>query len=729
MSECGAGAFPTSSSSAEKSGSASIPRVRTTHVAPNQEDTLSQGGRDTAVCSGEHRERVGQEGEDGEKDSEVLLLRSELSEKATKLRELEEKGYEKDGEVKLLRSELRKREEQLRELHSRVASEQKQKEDHFTRETKSLSTQLEFKEQELAALREKCSTLEQRHKQHPSVIHTSPVPRSRMAQKHTPGEGGTARGSQKSNSVFLSTENFMLLSQMSSSDVTPVHVAHVSRRGSQQVHGTSVSPDAAEAKGATTAHKASPTANQSPITTRGKSKDRHVPVTEQSSCPPHRTRQTPSQRSCTPKPGENVAPSWHDRPIHLSVPPLEVSSGELLMLLAQQDLLKLPSFEEDSESESTSEGTEESSNIQTLLQSSTSSLPGLFSLLHIPHLSSSRSASISSATTPVSRFQPMTPPSAGASMSIPSSDNSSDSLPRTPVRKPHLQLRNKPHTCGRTDMSRSRTRTALDDFPLRKTLSASNTPVRESLPTTLSESEQKQISQSLLSSIDIESLTGSILSMLRQRDSSTVQSVLNQSDCSRSTTPFSSLSFSPPLSHHGYSDRVIYGPNVEIQVLLDLGDIVQRYVSEQMERARASAMSGNSNASFVSDPDSFDTQSPRSSLGSSSASSRNSSELNQPSQADQSLVYRSLSVLETLLTYSRRAREHLTAPLPPKCAFEEEIRSRFAGIESEGKKGEEERMEEGEGEGDDTQILDEAKTPTMPRVVKPKVLHEIKACV
>ena len=674
-----------------------------------------------------------------------------------RIKQLEEREYERDGEVKMLRSELRKRDDQLREMHMRLVSEQKAKDERFARETKSLSTQLEFKDQEISALQERYSSMEQRHKQQQSVVHSSPIPHSRLAQKHAPGEGPTRSG--KRQSEFLSTETFMPLSQMSSSDVTPVHVAHAPIKRGSHVHargGKSVSPEAA---GTTqiVASRHSPSLSPSLAMMKGKSAEEPHTVLEPSSAatgkasqPTLSKSQQKTSRSSTPSfrgktPSSSSTAHSHESPLYLHVPPLEMSSRDLLMLLTNGDLLKVPSFENvDNGSDMTSDSVKHSGASLTAgsasLQPSTSSLPGLLSLLHIPRFSSSSSSSSSSPlsslssaavfssgmTTPVSsskhHFAPsnMTPPSAGTSMSIPSLELSSDSLPRTPIRKSKLQLRNKPHTCARTDMTRSRTRVALDDFPLRKSMSASNTPIRGRIS---SIDIEAHVSNSLVSSVNIDSLKGSILSLLRADDSSKLSSMLSQIDRSHSSSYFTSslYTLSHPGAHRGFYNRgesLSDSSSVEIQLLLIVGDIVVRYVTDQMERVRASVLSAASQLS--SDLESLDTQSPKSSLGS-STSSRASSELNQPSKADQSLVCQSLSVLETLLIYSQQAREQLTAPPPPEFAFEDETPTT---LETQLEKVQLARQREGEeeegmeGTGGEGVIRD---TPKQSRPAKPQV--------
>lgn len=685
-------------------GKAALDVYQLTQRSPQHHVTHSKHAPSTS----DQKQFVGEPAkESGKVDSELNLLRSELNEKTEKLQELEEKEYEKDGEVKLLRSELKKKDDQLRELHSKIVSEKKHKEEQFERETKSLSTQLEFKQQELAALRERCSSLELRHKQQPSITHTSPIPHSRMPQKQ-----GEPHSSQKTD--FLSTENFMPLSQMSQSDITPVHVAHVSKK---------IKPDQAERKRGPIPLQSSPVQTQN-IDTEKVSTDSNVTNrTEQEANSKFQNFSTPQHREKSTIP--SVKNPDESTLIHLNIPPLEVSSRELLMLLAHRDLLKIPSFDDENDNSTDKEQSVTSQKKET----TTSSLPGLFSLLHIPSSSSSRPTLFLSGagmTTPVSRLQHnMTPPSAGTSMSGPSLEQSSDSLPRTPIRKSRLQLHNKPHTCSRTDMSRSWLRVAPDDFPLRKTLSASNTPFCErttSSAAVITSGEPQQISQSLLDSVDVDSLTGSILSLLTDGDSSTVISMLNQSQGARTPTPFPSFppSLSSTTAAHPptYLTREGETPSVEVRLLSDIGGVVVRYVTEQMEQARASAMNAASN---FSDLDSIDTQSPKSSLGSSTtSSSRNGVDLIEPSKADQSFVCQSLGILEILLVYSRHAREQLTAPLPPKYTLEEEmaadiLESKLSKVAKEKRKVE--RVEDGESEMESSEDTTEQPIQSKPKVI------------
>ena len=656
---------------------------------------------------------------------------SEKGQHMERIKKLEELSYKRDGEVKLLRTELGKKDEQFREMHSKLLSEQKVKEEQFLREKKSLSTQLQFKEQELAALRERCASLEHRQKQQ-SGSQSSPLPQSRPPQKQA-GAEGLPRG--KKQSEFPSTETFMPLSQMSSSDVTPVHVAQ--RRRPSHAHSTkSVSPEGMDTRQAPpTRHSPS----RSPSGRAGKSAESgedRLAAPEPSSAPSSRGSQSlrsqRSSHSCMPAAAKSKpSPSSKYAPLHLCVPPLEMSSRDFLMLLFQSDLLKLPPLE--TGADSPADGAEQSdpkdapsapseTSLSPALQEASSFLPGLLSLRHIPHSPSPSSAPFpSSTTTPVSTPKAHLPLSSSSFSLSPSTsshtvDMSADSLPRTPIRKSKLQLHHKPHTCAHTDMTKSRTRLAQDDFPLRKAISASNTPLRGQAASAESEAT---VSSSLIDSVNTDSLQKNIFALLRAGDSSKVSSMFSgvKSQYKSSRLGSTPLSGSGIWGSHGDADD---SPCVETQLLLNLGDIVVCYVTDQMEKARASVMSGPNTSSHLSDLDSADTQSPKSSLGSSSVSSRGSSELSLPSKADQSFLCRCLGLLETVVTYSKLAREQLSAPPPPVFDFNDVTPSALETKLEQVQRArlvEEEEEEEEEAEGSMAVTADENDT-NKPRVCK-----------
>ena len=586
------------------------------------------------------------------------LSLSEKQEYEERIKSLEEKGYEKEGEVTLLRSELKKRDDQIHELHMRHFTEQRVREEDFAKEKKALSTQLQFKEQELqfkeqelSTLREKCTTLQQKQKLEAQAARW---PSSKPPQKQVSGE--TPGKLKKAQSEFLSTETFMPLSQMDKSDVTPVQVGHSQKRTLSQSDQTVEALDSRK-QAATTADSAT----QSVPHVKLKGKDVKVEGGKEG------TKPSSASPAVTPRQQSSVCTHDDDDvPIHLSVPPRELGGRDLLMLLAQRDLLKVPAFNPQQHLSEEEPYTSSAPECEAE-EDPSSFLPGLFSLLHIPRLvPPSLSVSSLGLSTPSKSFLDSPPHSTG----VPPLDLSPDSLPHTPTRKPKLQLhRKQPHTCARTDMTRSRTNATQEDFPLYKSLSASNTPIRSYYTS----SEGEVVSRSLVGSVNVDSLQKSIFSLLKDEDSVKLSNMFSESSHKYSaSTPFSSSSYE-------MEDDTNQGDSlpVEIQLLYSLGDIVVQYTTEQMERVRASAMSGANNTSHFSDLDSTETQSPRSSVGgSSTTSSRGSFDVGPPSHVDQSILCQSLGTLETLVTYSRRAREQLTMPAPPPgLAFDAEMSS------------------------------------------------------
>lgn len=99
-------------------------------------------------------------------------------------------------------------------------------------------------------------------------------------------------------------------------------------------------------------------------------------------------------------------------------------------------------------------------------------------------------------------------------------------------------------------------------------------------------------------------------------------------------------------------------------MLQHLGEIVIEYCNEQQSKAKASASVGNT--SELGETLDSSTNSPKSSSSSSTVSSR---DLTSPPAADQELVTQMLGLLETLVCYSRSAREQLLAK-PPEFAID-----------------------------------------------------------
>ena len=156
------------------------------------------------------------------------------------IKQLQEQNYTKDGEVKVLRGEkerlvgeLRKKDEQLQNVQSKLLSEKQTIQEQLTKEKDTLATKLQFrdqelqvkeqqllmKEQELAKLRERLG-----QQKSGASVSSAPLSSSAMCTPKMMPSVGSAHRSGSRPSEFLSTENFMPLSQMTTGDVTPVQV-------------------------------------------------------------------------------------------------------------------------------------------------------------------------------------------------------------------------------------------------------------------------------------------------------------------------------------------------------------------------------------------------------------------------------------------------------------------------------------------------------------------------
>ena len=146
------------------------------------------------------------------------------------IKQLQEQNYTKDGEVKVLRGEkerlvgeLRKKDEQLQNVQSRLLFEKQTIQEQLTKEKDTLATKLQFQDQELQV--KELAKLRERLGQQKSGAGVSSAPLSSSAMstpKMMSSMGSAHRGGKTSE--FLSTENFMPLSQMTTGDVTPVQV-------------------------------------------------------------------------------------------------------------------------------------------------------------------------------------------------------------------------------------------------------------------------------------------------------------------------------------------------------------------------------------------------------------------------------------------------------------------------------------------------------------------------
>ena len=574
-------------------------------------------------------------------------LEVEKQEFAERIRHLQEQNYTKDGEVKVLRSEkerlvgeLRKREEQMHELHTRLLSEQKTKEQQLSKEKASLSTQLQFKEQEVLALRQKCALLEQ--KQRPSLQPVSPVPSSVLPQtisSSIKSRSLSSSASKEAQVCFLSTETFMPLSQMATTEVTPVQVGQ--KRSSQDGGEDFAVNNTPKLKSA----KRSPTVEDR----NGVHASKKVIITTSNTsiAPPSLTElssveevQHPSQRNTPLR--DRIQDS--DPPVVLKVPNKELDGAQLLMLLIQYDLLKVPEFvSRDLSSDEEQSATEQQpDDLDDEPSESSTKLTGLLSLLNLRQQSQdSFTVFPNILTTPISADESGNLQDSFTSYKVlnPKRGNA----PHTPVRKLNIRPP-KPHTCGRTDVSKSRSRQAVAG-PM-KALSASNTPV-------LSHSLLgEDVNASLAGSIDRSELEKNIASFLRCADSSKF---------SRMGSSISSLS---PISF----SAVTRSPDPSTLLLHQIGDIIVQYHSDQLAKAKASTLNASGLLDVGEIVDSSSITSPKSSVGS-TISSKTSSELTSPPKADQDLASQALELLEILVTYSKAVREQILMQ-PPKFSMD-----------------------------------------------------------
>ncbi len=330
-----------------------------------------------------------------------------------KMKQLQEKNFANDGEVKVLRSEkdryvaelrkkdeqlhkkdeqLRKKDEQLNLIQQQMTSEKRASEKMVLKERDSLLTRLQFKEQELRALQEKCAEMEQRQKllsvspsastvQHRLPTKSQPVKTNLSSVKRVRGgEGvGASRTPSPSKPVeFLSSETFMPLSQLSSSSVglgfNSVPVA--SSRASEEVQikrrgpsgslggvsdGARKSRHAHSKSGGNRSRSISPSPSDTKKMKRKSmsDKDKYGGSAEdldglyglelgpenskeqktESSLSQGSTSQTSSMK---PKASNLTKSKSEDAMFQLSVPSREINGSQLLMLLSRHNLMRPP---------------------------------------------------------------------------------------------------------------------------------------------------------------------------------------------------------------------------------------------------------------------------------------------------------------------------------------------------------------------------------------------------
>ena len=595
---------------------------------------------------------------------------------AEQLRLLQEENYSKDGEVKLLRAEMQRliaetaqRNEAIQKEHSSLLSEKKEREQQLGRENKSLETQLRFKEQELEEFRSKCVLLEQRVRSpaQTGLPSLSPVqtprhrPKSPQVAPVSPrlSSGSRSAVARSGKVEFLSTESFMPLVKMDSAGEVPT--VHVGGRAQTRWSGSGKTLEGRD-------NKSSPTDSSK---RRGK--------TRKGSAAREKTRAEQSKARALL--AESRGEAGDSRCIALDVPSRELSSTQLLMLLVQRDLLKVPRFsgacpserlgEEDtsgrqtgdnfspllfdsmSSSSSVSLGSVSSSSSSSSCDPPNHRLTGLLSLLHLPstqprtgHLflpGALLTPSLSSSPT----SQPSSfPPHIRPLRLLPVLEAGTEASPRTPVRRLKLAPTTKALTCAQSDLSRVRSH--FQAVGVVKSQSASNTPLRNPL---LSELR----SSSLVSGIDVKGLERGIVSLLHSADLSRL-SVLSCAGFGRGPLPTS------------LSSRLSPSPDPSVLSMLHhIGDIIVHYYNDQTARSQPV----NPNVSLVSDGGEHldEMPSPKPSLDSSGMTTSRLQDLTPPPQTDLELISQALNLLETLATYCQSVREGLLSR-PPALHFD-----------------------------------------------------------
>ena len=565
-----------------------------------------------------------------------------------KIKLLLEQNYSKDGEVKVLRGEkerllgeLRKKEEQVRQkeeqmhqMQTALLSERQNKEHLLTREMNSLATRLQFKEQEVLTLQEKCAMMEKRY-QDPGSRFVSPT----WNQTRTQHASSTSVSTKEKTCLhtplrdkpteFISTETFMPLSQLNTGEgcITPVHIGSVRPQGHTDHH---VSKKGGKAKKTTRSRSISPNpSNLKKLKYRSKSdKDNATSSRERL----HPDSNTLHVSESIPSAAEERSPDKTAKsPLVLHVPGRGIDGAQILMLLVKQNLLKPPSFlrHADEQVQGSANSTASYAESHLLDQIEGDKVTGLLSLLN---LGQKQSVSFNHCL----HSTPAIGHSSDSSFQRQSSDSGSSSL-TTPTRHSRL-LPTKPHTLARTNISQLRLRSSSGLLTAtKKANSTANTPVKVSIsnPTT----------SSLLSSIDAGSLHRNIGNLLVSSELATF------SKKKRDTLLSLNSSFQSDSSY----DSVI-------DILKQVGKLITNYHKVQLKKVRASSnLCSHLSYDSSESTDASLLYSPRSS---STASSRNISDLTSPPLGDQQLFTQALEILETLVSYSRQVREQVLLQPP-----------------------------------------------------------------
>ena len=589
------------------------------------------------------------------------------TEKRIKL--LQEDNFTKDGEVKVLRgekerlmSELRKKEEQMNSIQSKILSEKQMVEEKLTKKVDTLATKLQFRDQELQAKDQELLKLREKLEQQKSVATTL-----RSAGVTTPKAtptGGSVKPMPSRKSEFLSTETFMPLSQMGrAGNVTPVQVGQ--RRGG----GVSAKE---EEKERDVLKKTKKRSSKSPsMSPGGFGGSTGASSSKTTATPSVSQRESEAQEKSAAK--MTMSENKKHRPFVWDVSCKEPTGAQLLMLLVQRDLLKIPYVQRRKALDLDADFTDSQDNSQSSTDSQLKSvdsahqqkLTGLLSLLHLdsnsrpvsstmPHYSSGESSASQSSSEELSSMSISEAPPPLLADIHGGSSGASTSTATTPVRRSKLQL-TKAHTLARTDMTRARTQ-QRPPSDLIKSHSAASSPYHFGTGGGLLEERN---SSSLLNSINKNTLEQSIAALLRSADTS-MDSMISSIPFTSDTNQYGSLSASCSQVTAGSSTSVV-------SLLKQIGDIICQYYNEQQRKAQASSSNTSGfPVDFISDHwDALSISSPKYSICSGSTiSSKTSSDLTSPLEGDQQLATHALDLLETLATYSRTVREQILLKPP-----------------------------------------------------------------
>lgn len=622
-----------------------------------------------------------------------------------RIKQLQEQNYSKDGEVKVLRGEkerlLRMVGEKEREMHTMQAlllSEKQAEKKLITKERDSLFTKLQFKEQELVAMAEKCAKLEQKRqlgsaRKVPSS--TSPSPSFTSSHSSTPvptkSRPRPAATQQDKPTEFLSTESFMPLSQLNTEDgsITPVHIGTASRIQTSLSGGEIQRSSGAREKGKGGGGRGEggkgsgqgvKEEKKSQKNDKSKKQSRSRSISPNPSDLKKMRRRSKSDRdsssTCTEDKrgggggdlGEKIPQEVDKPPPRLHVPGRKLDGAQILLLLVKQNLQKPPPLlshpgdQQVPPNSTTINSSGDSTDGQISVDSQIlgggggrKKITGLLSLLRLDSNPLSfakhstpaptRNSDAASSSSSISIFPQLS--SSSSCMSSSSLEVLTPPCKRTtPSRPSRLSLsKSKPHALARTNLVQSRTRhnSGLLSAPTTRSLSAANTPQR---------------SGGFLT----EHTTSTLFSSFSTRDlHDNIANLLASSELSRFVPWRREMLLVPPYSSITNNKGIDNGYTSVIRILNQVSDLVTRYCSDQMSKISLES-SDNTNS------DTSSLMSPKSSSSTSSKFSSSDSLLS-PLIGDQKLVTQALETLNILATYSREVREQILLQ-PPEFAID-----------------------------------------------------------